>query len=98
MAKFAGDRKFAVVYKNIQPSGLVSDNLPLYNLLSDAKKRIDERLKNLNLLSNTGFFRQAVGEDILAIFQTGKYQVDAGVITRLIGYTADEYLGEYQGD
>lgn len=97
--KFGGDRKFAVVYKNIQPSGKVSDNMPLYNLLNDAKSRIDDRLgQNQNLLANSGYFRQATGEDILESFQTGKYEVDPGIVRGLITHTADEYLSEYQGE
>lgn len=98
LAKFEGDSKFAIIYKNQQPTGRVSDNLPLYNLLGDAKAKIDARLKNLNLLSNIGYFRQATGEDILDSFQTGKYQIDAGIINNLIQNTADEYLSEYQGE
>ena len=99
IAKFEGDRKFAVVYKNIQPSGKVSDNMPLYNLLCNAKNKIDTRLgQNQNLLSNSGYFRQATGEDILESFQTGKYEVDSSIVKSLIAYTADEYLKEYQGE
>ncbi|MCL4384183.1 type I restriction endonuclease [Patescibacteria group bacterium] len=98
LEKFKGDHKFAVVYKNIQSSGKVSDNLPLYNLLCDAKGKIDTRLKNLNLLSNDGYFRQCVGEDVLTSFQGGKYQFDADILKNLISYTSDEYLAEYQGE
>lgn len=99
MAKFGGDRKFAVVFKNAQPSGKVSDNMALYEFLSEAKSRIDGRLsQNQNLLANSGYFKQAAGEDILDSFQTGKYGIDAGIIKNLISYTADEYLSEYQGE
>jgi type I restriction enzyme R subunit len=99
MAKFGGDRKFAVVYKNVQPSGKVSDNMPLYNLLSEAKNKIDTRLAQMqDMLANPGYFRQATGEDIYECFQTGKYSFEAGIIKNLISYTADEYLYEYQGE
>lgn len=99
VSKFGGDRKFAVVFKNAQPSGKVSDNIPLFNLLNDAKLKIDTRLsQNQNLLANSGYFRQATGEDILESFQSGKYEVEADIIKNLISYTADEYLGEYQGE
>ncbi len=99
IAKFAGDRKFAVVFKNIVPSGKVSDNLGLYNLLSEAKGKIDARLQqNQNLLANTGYFRQATGEDVLESFQSGSYNIDAQTLRNLIEYTADEYINEYQGE
>ncbi len=96
--KFRGDSKFAVVYKSAVPSGKVSDNMPLYNLLSDVKEKIDARLKDLNLLSNPSYFRQSVGEDILASFETGNYKVNSEILKSLISYTADEYLNEYQGE
>lgn len=98
LAKFGGDCKFAVVYKCIQPSGKVSDNMPLHALLNEVKGKIDARLKNLNLLSNEGYFRQAVGEDVLESFQKGKFDVEASMVKNLITYTADEYLSEYQGE
>lgn len=99
VAKFGGDRKFAVVFKNIVPSGKVSDNLDLYELLAKAKSKIDARLgQNQNLLTNTGYFRQATGEDVLESFQSGSYKVDAQTLRNLIEYTADEYIKEYQGD
>ena len=99
LSKFGGDRKFAIIYKKHQSTGKISDNLPLYNLLDDAKAKIDARLsQNQNLLSNPGYFRQATGEDILNSFQTGNYKVDSGIVRTLVGQTADEYISEYQGD
>jgi type I restriction enzyme R subunit len=99
MYKFGGDRKFAVVYKTIEPTGRVSDNIALFNLLNNAKSKIDSRLsQNQNLLSNPGYFRQATGEDILSCFQTGEYKVNSEIIKSLITHTTDEYLNEYQGE
>ena len=97
ISKFGGDRKFAVVYKNIQSSGKVSDNMGLYNLLTDVKSKIDARLSlSQELLSNKGFFKQAVGEDMLASFE--KHQVNSSSINNLINHTFDEYISEYQGE
>lgn len=99
VAKFSGDRKFAVVYKTAVPSGKVSDNLELFNLLNEAKSRIDKRLgQNQNLLASSGYFRQATGEDVLESFQAGSYKVDAQTVRKLIELTADEYIDEYQGE
>lgn len=99
VAKFGGDRKFAVVFKNIVPSGKVSDNLGLYEVLSVAKNKIDTRLsQNQNLLANAGYFRQAIGEDVFDSFHSGNYKVNAQVLRNLIDYTADEYINEYQGE
>lgn len=99
VAKFGGDKKFAVIYKNIQTSGKVSDNMPLYNILIDTKAKLDGRLADMqDMLSNPGYFKQMAGENILESFQTGKYDVDAKIVKNLITYTADEYLSEYQGN
>lgn len=99
LAKFDGDRKFAVIYKNHQPSGKVSDNIALYNLLNDAKAKIDTRLTNSqDILSNQGYFRQTTGEYILDSFDKGSYDLNARLVRNLISNTADEYLAEYQGE
>lgn len=99
LEKFDGDQKFAILFKNQQPTGKVSDNLALYNLLSDAKKKIDGRLANMqDLLANPGFFRQATGEDIVSSYEQGGYKINSHVVTDLITQTADEYTNEYRGD
>jgi type I restriction enzyme R subunit len=99
LTKFDGDRKFAVIYKNHEHSGQVSRNMPLYNLLSDAKSRIDARLTNSqDILSNQGYFRQTTGEYILDSFDKGSYDLNARLVRSLIENTADEYLAEYQGE
>lgn len=97
--KFGGDTKFAILFKNHQPTGRVSDNLPLYNLLNDAKSRIDERLgSNKSLLSAQGYFRRAVGEDVYETYDENGYKVSPSLINKLIQNTADEYLSEYKGE
>lgn len=97
--KFGGDIKFAILFKNQQATGRVSDNLPLYNLLNDAKSKIDDRLAHMqNMLANPGYFRQATGEDIVEAYEGNGYKVSPDVIKKLIITTADEYISEYQGD
>lgn len=98
LAKFGGDRKFAILYKNQQPTGRVSDNLPLYNMLSDVKSKIDARLQNLNLLASPGYFRQTTGQDIIECFNDGQYEVNTQIVNALVNTTAEEYLKEYQGE
>lgn len=99
LSKFDGDRKFAVIYKNHQPTGKVSDNMPLYNLLNEAKVKIDARLSNSqDILSNSGYFRQTTGEYILDSFDKGSYDLNARLVHSLITNTADEYIEEYQGE
>lgn len=99
LAKFQGDRKFAVIYKNHERTGQVSKNLPLYSLLGDAKTKIDARLTNSqDILSNQGYFRQTTGEYILDSFDKGSYDLNAQLVRSLIENTADEYLAEYRGE
>ena len=67
--------------------------------MNSAKSKIDNRLRNSqSLLDNTGYFKRATGEDILSSFYSGKYAINADIIQKLIDYTADEYLEEYQGE
>lgn len=97
--KFGGDAKFAKLFKNQQPTGRVSDNLPLYNLLNEAKAKIDARLVNMqDMLSNPGYFRQATGEDVIDVYETNGYKVSPGLVNKLAQNTADEYLNEYRGE
>lgn len=97
--KFNGDEKFAIIYKSHQSTGRVSDNMPLYNLLNDAKIKIDDRLSsNKNLISAQGYFRRAVGEDLYETYDQNGYKVSPGVIGKLVQNTADEYLNEYHGE
>lgn len=97
--KFGGDAKFAKLCKNQQPTGRVSDNLPLYNLLNEAKAKIDARLVNMqDMLSNPGYFRQATGEDVIDVYETNGYKVSPGLVNKLAQNTADEYLNEYGGN
>jgi len=97
--KFGGDTKYAILFKNNQPTGRVSDNLPLYNLLSDAKSRIDGRLANSQkLLESKGYFRRAVGEDVYETYDQKGYKLSPAIINKLVQNTADEYLKEYQGE
>lgn len=96
--KFSGDKKAAVVFKMLQPTGRVSDNLPLYNLMNEAKAKIDNRLgSNENLISAQGYFRRAVGEDVYETYDQNGYKVSPGVINKLVQNTADEYINEYRG-
>lgn len=98
-AKFGGDEKFAKLFKNQQATGRVSDNLPLYNLLNEAKVKIDARLINMqDMLSNPGYFRQATGEDVIDVYETKGYKVSPGLVNKLAQNTADEYLNEYRGE
>ncbi len=96
--KFGGDTKFAVVFKKFQPTGRISDNLSLYNLLDQAKRKIDGRLvSNENILASLGYFRQAVGEDVLGTYDSGNINITPELLNRLIQHTADEYIDEYEG-
>ncbi len=99
LSKFDGDRKFAVIFKNQQLTGKVSDNLPLYNLLKQTKTKIDNRLSNAqDILSNTGFFHQATAEYTLESFEDGGYEMSPMLVTALAQNISDEYLEEYQGE
>lgn len=96
--KFGGDKKFATLFKNHQPTGRVSDNLPLYNVLNDAKSRIDKRLSlNAKLVESAGSFRQDVGSDVYESYENGGYKITPALIGQLQTQVTDEYLHEHKG-
>jgi type I restriction enzyme R subunit len=99
LEKFNGDRKFAIIFKKQQPTGRVSDNLPLYNLLNDAKSRIDGRLRyNQHMLDSEGYFRRVAGADVLESFETGQYDINSHIASQLTRLVADEYIEEFKGE
>ena len=98
-AKFGGDKKFARIYKTLEPSGLPSNNNPLLNLLERIKESIDEEVtNNENMLSNKGYFEKLVGRKITEIWKKPEFEqkLNADIIKRLIKYVSDEYFEEYQ--
>lgn len=97
--KFGGDQKFAVIYKNYQPTGYVSDNTPLYKILNDIKAKIDDRvLYNENVLQNTGYFRRDVGTDVVESYESSSYEINPQLVRKLQENIADEYISEYRGE
>jgi len=98
--KFYGDKKYARIFKQIEKSGEISKNISLYEVLKIAKASIDDKIfLNENMLSNEGYFKGLVGEDILTSFENSRYNknIDASVIKNLTDLTAGEYFAEYRG-
>ena len=98
-AKFGGDKKFARIYKNIEPCGLPSANNPLLTLLERIKESIDEVvMQNENMLSKKPFFERLVGQKITEIWRKPEFEqkLNADIIERLIKYVSDEYFEEYR--
>jgi hypothetical protein len=98
-AKFGGDRKFARIYKTLEPSGLPSANNPLLNLLERIKSAIDERISLAqNLMDSEGYFKEFVGEKIIEIWKKPEFcqKLNADIIERLIEYVSREYFEEYK--
>jgi len=98
-AKFIGDKKFARIYKTLEPSGLPSANNPLLTLLERIKEAIDEVvMQNENMLSKKPFFEKLVGNKITEIWRKPEFEqkLNADIIERLIKYVSDEYFEEYR--
>jgi type I restriction enzyme R subunit len=98
-AKFGGDKKFARIYKTIEPSGLPSANNPLLTLLERIKESIDEVvLQNENMLSKKPYFERLVGQKITEIWRKPEFEqkLNADIIERLIKYVSDEYFEQYR--
>jgi type I restriction enzyme R subunit len=98
-AKFGGDRKFARIYKTLEPSGLPSNNNPLLHLLERIKSAIDERVSLAqNMMDSEGYFKEFVGEKIIEIWKKPEFcqKLDADIIEKLIEYVSREYFEEYR--
>ncbi|MDR1583361.1 MAG: DEAD/DEAH box helicase family protein [Prevotellaceae bacterium] len=98
-AKFGGDRKFARIFKTIEPIGLPSANNPLLNLLEKIKSAIDERISLAqNMMDSEGYFKEFVGEKIIEIWKKTEFcqKLNADIIERLIEYVSREYFEEYK--
>ena len=97
--KFQGDRKYARVYKALEPSALISNNLSLYNTMLDAKIQIDYTVQqNEAMLNNVSFFKQSLGpivEDAFAKHSVGK-DIPYDILSSFRDLVFQEYVEEYQ--
>jgi type I restriction enzyme R subunit len=97
--KLGNDRKFARIYKTLEPSGLPSNNNLLLNLLERIKSAIDERVSLAqNIMNSEGYFKDFVGEKIIEIWKKPEFcqKLNADIIEKLIEYVSREYLEEYR--
>lgn len=98
--KFDGDRKFARTFKLLEPSGRVSQNQPLFDVLSEIKKSIAEKLGvNENLVNSDGYFSNLIGQATVESFENSQQVpiIDATSATRLRDILVDEYINEFKG-
>ncbi|MEI6039744.1 MAG: type I restriction endonuclease [Candidatus Berkelbacteria bacterium] len=100
LEKFDGDRKYARTFKLLEPTGRVNQNQPLFDVLSDIKKLIAEKLgKNKNLVDNDGYFSNFIGQATVDSFENSQVPVlDVANAGRIRDILADEYTSEYKGE
>jgi type I restriction enzyme R subunit len=98
--KFYGDRKFARTYKLLEPSGRVNENQPLFDVLSEIKKSVGEKLSiNENLVDSGGYFSNLIGQTTVKSMEGSQTPtIDAATATRLRDLLVDEYVKEYRGE
>lgn len=98
--KFYGDRKFARTFKLLEPTGRISRNQPLFDVLSEIKKSVAEKLKiNENLVDSNGYFSNLIGQSTVESFESSQIPViDTATATRLRDILVDEYINEYRGE
>lgn len=97
--KFDGDRKFARTFKLLEPSGRVSQNQPLFDVLSEIKKSVAEKLGvNENLVNSDGYFSNLIGQATVESFESSQVPIiDSASATRLRDILVDEYINEFKG-
>ncbi len=98
--KFYGDRKFARTYKLLEPSGRVNQNQPLFDVLSEIKKSVGEKLSiNENLVDSGGYFSNLIGQTTVESMESSQTpSIDAVTATRLRDLLVDEYIKEFRGE
>lgn len=98
--KFHGDYKFARTYKLLVPSGRVSQNQPLFDVLSEIKKSVAEKLGiNENLVDSGGYFANLIGQSTIESMENSQTPtIDAATAARLRDILVDEYVKEYRGE
>lgn len=100
LAKFSGDKKFARTFKLLEPSGRVSQNQPLFDVLEAIKQSVAAKLGiNENLVDSDGYFRQMMGKVVVDSMENSETpKIDATTAMRLSEILADEYIQEYKGE
>ena len=100
LAKFGGDKKFARTFKLLEPSGRVSQNRPLFDVLDAIKQSVAAKLGiNENLVDSGGYFRQMMGKVVIDSMESSETpKIDAATAMRLSEILADEYIQEYKGE
>jgi type I restriction enzyme R subunit len=100
LAKFNGDKKFARTFKLLEPSGRVSQNQELFDVLDAIKESVAAKLGiNENLVDSDGYFRQMMGKVVVDNMESSETpKIDAVTAMRLSEILADEYIQEYKGE
>lgn len=100
LEKFEGDRKYARTFKLLEPAGRVNQNQPLFDVLSDIKRLVAEKLgKNKNLVDSDGYFSNFIGQATVDSFESSQVPVlDVATAGRIRDILVDEYVSEYRGE
>jgi Type I site-specific restriction-modification system, R (restriction) subunit and related helicases len=100
LERFNGDKKFARTYKILEPTGKISQNQPLFDVLSNIKADVGDQLGiNENIVNNRGYFSNLVGSSIVNNFEHSRYpNLESISARRLSELLVDEYANEYEGE
>jgi type I restriction enzyme R subunit len=95
--KFNDDVKYARIFKTLEPSGVISNKVWLFEILQVIKQSIDSQVGiNEKMLSNRAFFQKLVTQLIVEVFETYSGQIDSSILINLSTMTANEYFYERQ--
>lgn len=97
--KFEGDKKFARIYKSLEHSWKISDNIPLYNIMQIAKQKIDNVVEqNEWLLDKPAYFQQHIWPIIngtLTESSMSEKLISYELLRQFRDLTVTEYISEY---
>lgn len=97
--KFGWDRKYARIYKSLEPSWKVSANIPLYDAMISAKQKIDFAvLQNEWLVNNKDYLSREIGPMVNDSFKESEmnnFEISYDILKQFRDLVIKEYTEEY---
>ena len=94
--KFWGDRKYAIIYKLLEPSWKPSQNLPLFEAMERVKSKVDSLVKSHEkMVENEWYFLQEIKPIIKQEFDKSGFKTSLDDKNKICQRLMEEYLSEY---
>lgn len=97
--KFKGDQKYARTFKRLTNNGKISNNINIYEILSETKEALDEKVSNnQGILNNRAYFELDATSVSRKVMKNLNLVITPKIITDLSKLISDEYYEEFTGE